>query len=944
MGESRKDIPAANEQVALADLLPATDRNDHGVLSTGRILLDPQPAELNRDSLPRITGYKTLERLGRGGMGVVFKARHLELDRVVAIKMLLAGTHADREDLSRFRLEAEAVARLQHPHVVQIFEIGEQDGQPYYAMEFVDGGHLGSHTSGIPQPATKCARVIKVLAHTLHYAHQRGVVHRDLKPANILLTQDGEPKITDFGLAKRLEAKGMTESGILIGTPSYMAPEQAAGGKRPVGPTADVYSLGAVLYELLTGRPPFRAETSWDTVAQVLADEPVAPSRLQPKVPRDLETICLKCLQKNPEKRYSSAELLAADLSRYLEGEPILARPVGWLERSAKWVRKRPAVAGLLAAVVVVAVAGFAGMYWKMRAEQLARHDADVAQQAATEQRLIAEQALAKAEIETASALAISDFLRNDLLEQASPESQPDRELKLETILDRASENIAGQFDRQPLVEAALRQTIGATYVKLGKFAKGELHLKRAYELRSRELGDDNSETLMSLCDLATVIKYLGRYAEAEPIFLSADSTLRRVLGGEHPQTLMNANNLAELYRAQGRLEEAKWLFIENLRAEQKVLGNEHPSTLITMNNLAEAYTSLGQTKESFDLCSKVLETRLRLLGEEHPHTLSSMNNMAGLQKAMGKLDEAEALYLRTLEIRRRVMGEEHPATMNNINNLASFYSDRERHADAEPLYAKTLEMRRKVLGESHPDTLISQNNLAWCYESLGRMNDAEQLYKQTLETCREKSLPLKFVCINNLAELYRKNKRFAEAEPLYQEGLESLRRSRGDENPTTLRFMNNIGLFYSDSGRHEEAEKLLERVLELRGRRIGPEHPDTLVTMNHLATAHKDQQHYDEAERLYKQALEMRRRVLGRTNRSTATTLNNLVYLYNLQQRYADSEQLLLELWQDYQQPEFETSDSDKSRRKDCAQRLASLYTAWGKTDEAKSWQEKLP
>jgi serine/threonine protein kinase len=271
----------------------------------------------------RVADYELLEELGRGGMGVVYKARQTKLHRVVALKMILAGEHAAEADLARFQTEAEAVARLQHPHIVQIYEVGAHDGQPFLSLEFCPGGSLEKKLRENPLPAREAATLVERLARGMAAAHQQGVIHRDLKPANVLLAADGTPKITDFGLARKLDEAGQTASGAIVGTPSYMAPEQAAGTGKGVGPAADVYALGAVLYELLTGRPPFKGPTTLDTVRQVLTDEPVPPGRLQPKTPRDLETICLKCLHKEPTKRYASA----ADLGGFRAGQPVRARP-----------------------------------------------------------------------------------------------------------------------------------------------------------------------------------------------------------------------------------------------------------------------------------------------------------------------------------------------------------------------------------------------------------------------------------------------------------------------------------------------------------------------------------------------------------------------------------------------------------------------------------------
>jgi formylglycine-generating enzyme required for sulfatase activity len=306
--------------------------------------------------LPKVPGHEILGVLGRGGMGIVYRARQVALDRLVALKMILQADHAGTEERDRFRTEAEAVARLQHPNIVQIHEVGEHAGLPYYSLEYCAGGSLAQKLDGTPLPPSQAAQLVQTLAHAMHAAHTQHIVHRDLKPANVLLTQDGTAKVADFGLARRLDRRGATRTGAVMGTPSYIAPEQAQ-GKKGVGPATDVYALGAILYELLTGRPPFKSATDLDTMLQVISQEPVSVRRLQPKVPRDLETICHQCLHKDPKKRYASAAALAEDLRRFAAGEPVAARPLGGVARAVKWARRRPAAAALIA-LSVLALAG----------------------------------------------------------------------------------------------------------------------------------------------------------------------------------------------------------------------------------------------------------------------------------------------------------------------------------------------------------------------------------------------------------------------------------------------------------------------------------------------------------------------------------------------------------------------------------------------------------
>jgi serine/threonine-protein kinase len=334
------------------------------------------PGAWQETALPRIPGYEVEAVLGRGGMGIVFRARHLRLNRPVALKMMLAGTYAGRREQERFQREAETVAGLHHQNIVQIYDVGDIEGQPYFTMEVVDGGSLPHRLAGTPQPARQAAELVATLAGAVHAAHECGIIHRDLKPANVLLTADGTPKISDFGLARRLEAdNSLSISGARVGTPSYMAPEQAAGQSGFVGRPTDVYALGAILYEMLTGRPPFRAESTSETERQVIAEDPVPPSRLNARVPRDLETICLKCLHKDPHCRYATAAALADDVQRYLHGEPISARRPGIVERVGKWVRRHPTAAALIGSTVLFTSVLIGGGLW-LAVQQAHRREA----------------------------------------------------------------------------------------------------------------------------------------------------------------------------------------------------------------------------------------------------------------------------------------------------------------------------------------------------------------------------------------------------------------------------------------------------------------------------------------------------------------------------------------------------------------------------------------
>ena len=539
----------------------------------------------------RLGKYEILAELGRGGMGVVYQARQADLDRIVAVKMLLSGPHAQAHDLEYFRREAEAVARLQHPHIVQVFDVGEHEGQPYFSLEYLPGGSLNKQLAGTPQPPQSAAALIVTLARALHHAHERGVVHRDLKPGNILLTTDGTPKITDFGLAKRLDNQSHTVTGAVLGTPSYMAPEQAAGDSRRIGAAADIYGLGAILYELLTGRPPFKGETPWDTVAQVLTDEPVPPARLQPKVPRDLETICLKCLQKDIGRRYHTAAELADDLDRFRRGEPIEARPVRLAERLSKWARRRPAVAALAVACIAVILIGLVSTTSLWMIAECRRVTADE-----TAKR-------ARQEIRHTLIAAAEDpsFLRDG--------AQPARNLLLRRTLQYFREFAAQRKDDEELAAdvADAYQRAGHALSVLGDSSAAlEEFLQAAaiYEqLAKRKLHDRalQNEWAGVLQSTSLMQMKIGEYAAAEESLQHSLDKYESLQRGDFDDPHLH-KSLAIVKRQRGMLQYQQGKFaeaLETLQAAQQEFERLHtdPFKADVAKDLADCLTGIGHAQ-----------------------------------------------------------------------------------------------------------------------------------------------------------------------------------------------------------------------------------------------------------------------------------------------------------------------------------------------------------
>ncbi len=540
---------------------------------------------------PKVAGYQILGELGRGGMGVVYKARQRGLHRLVALKMILAGAHAGELQLARFGIEAEAVARLQHPNIVQIHEVGQQEGLPYFSLEFVDGGPLDKKIAGKPQPHREAAQLIETLARAMHFAHKQGIIHRDLKPANILMTKDGVPKITDFGLAKRLEESesSQTKSGTIMGTPNYMAPEQARGEVRMVGPLSDLYSLGAMLYELLTGRPPFQGANVMDTVLQVTRNEPVPPARLQPSTPRDLETICLKCLQKIPSKRYADCFELAEDLRRYLAGEPIMARPVSNAERLWRWCQRNPTLAGAAATILLLLLVVSVGSTWAAftihAKKELAEQNEQKAlanEKFANEQKAIAEEKEQEAQKSKQVAQQQADLAVNTLgllinKVQAQLGNQPGvRQLRHDLLqtamngLKQVTGAAAGKMHRN-MGDAYFR--MGGIALEFGNSADAYKYWQQYYDLAQSALKDNPNNERPKL-EMAWACEFLG------------DMSARR---GDYRKALTYYHSALEL-----RKELFAVPYAERMRRNAKLPQEDRITPRVSLLRLSEAYARIG--------------------------------------------------------------------------------------------------------------------------------------------------------------------------------------------------------------------------------------------------------------------------------------------------------------------------------------------------------------
>ncbi len=582
-------------------------------------------------------GYDVVEELGRGGMGVVYRAQQPSLNRAVALKVIRSGGFATDAERRRFRNEAEAVAQLDHPHIVPIFEVGDVRGHHYFSMKLVEGAGLDRRLDAFRGDPRAVARLVATVAEAVHHAHERGILHRDLKPANILVDGRGDPHVTDFGLARRLDAAlDLTHSGAIVGTPSYMSPEQAAGARDGFTTATDVYGLGAILYALLTGRAPHAGTSLAETLDLVREVPPEPPSRVNADVPRDLEVICLKCLEKDPHRRYAGAQALADDLNRWLAGLPIEARPVGPMTRAAMWCRRHPLPAGLAALLVLSGLVGSAAVVWKWRQAVAARTRAGM----------------------------IADFLADRVLAEASTEVNPlGASVTAIDLLDRASGRIGGDFQGQPDVEASIRETVGRSYLSLGAYARAEPHLKAAIDLDASVHGPDAPATLRASNAMAVLLDESGRADAAEALLRKVLDASRRALGPDDPIALDAADRLGALLRKAGKLDEAEPLLRRALEGRRRVLPADHPDTLRTVRNLSLLALDRRRFPEAEALADEYERGIRCARGPKHPDNVTALSNRGLILRLQGKPAEAEPFYRRAAEESSRILGPDHPTT-----------------------------------------------------------------------------------------------------------------------------------------------------------------------------------------------------------------------------------------------------------------------------------------
>jgi eukaryotic-like serine/threonine-protein kinase len=820
----------------------------------------------------RVGAYRIIREIGRGGMAVVYLGERDDQNyrKQVAIKMVKPGIDSE-QILDRFRNERQTLAALDHSNIVKLLDgASSEDGSPYLVMEYVDGLPIDQYCDMNKLPIDERLRLFREVCSAVQYAHENLVIHRDLKPGNILIAKGGVPRLLDFGIAKLLNPECfqtplVTRTDWRPMTPEYASPEQIRG--QAITTATDVYSLGVLLFELLTGHRPYRSaghsllemerlvcetdpekpstviyrkeeKTSGDgdprssvTAESVSHQRGLQPAELQRRLRGDLDTIVMKAIEKDSSRRYATASELSADIGRYLSHEPVLARHASAAYRARKYVRRHP-VGVSIAAGLVLLLAGFAGtQFFQLRRITRERDRAN----------------------------RVTEFMEG-MFKVSNPSEARGNTITAREILEKASKDIDTGLAQDPELQAQMMYVMGDVYRGLGLFPRAQVLYQRSTDIRRRILGPENADTLRSMDGLAWILNQEGHASEAERLQRETVSTRRRVFGPENPETLRSISMLAWTLDREGRYTEAEKLDREVIDARRRTIRTDNRETLATMANLAATLGHEGRYPEAEKLKRDTLEISRRVLGPEDPNTLLAMNNLAVTFHQEGRYPEAVSLYREALAIERHILGPEHPDTLRTIQNLASNIEEEGQYHEAEKLEQQVLGIKQRVLGPEHKDTLWAMNELALTLRKESHYSEAEKLQRQTLEIQRRvlgPEHPDALSTMGNLATTLRGESRYPEAEKLARQTLETDRRVLGPEHPKTLWISDELAQTLMREGRFDEAETLARETLEIQHRVLGLEHPDAAGTAYDLACILAQSGQNDEALLLLREAID---------------------------------------------------------------------------------------
>jgi eukaryotic-like serine/threonine-protein kinase len=723
------------------------DREDPQTAAAGHTLNIDWSSEIERSIGP----YRLVRLLGEGGMGEVWLAEQSEpIHRAVALKLIKAGMDT-KTVVARFESERQALALMDHPNIARVFDGGSTtEGRPYFVMEFVPGIAINRYCDKHELTLQERLKLFMDVCDGVQHAHQKAIIHRDLKPSNILVHERDDkpnPKIIDFGLAKAIatataerapEQTMLTQVGAVVGTPEYMSPEQIDFTEGGVDTRTDVYSLGVILYVLLTGVLPFESESlhgsspqeivqklrevdpprpstrirSLGDISKTLAEQrKIEPRAFASRLSGELDWITMKALEKERSRRYGSAAEFSADIQRYLSDEPVLAGPPSATYRARKFVlRHRFGMAlGLIMLVFLIVF----GATVAIQARRIAR-ERD------------------RANREAASSKRVSDFMRN-MFRVSDPSEAKGNSVTAREILDKASKEIETGLANDPEVQARLMYTMGQTYENLGLVAQAVPLNQRSLEIRRRVFGPRDPDTLVSLNATGIDAYYQGHYDEAEKIFAELLQVRREVSGSENRDTLGTMGNLSAAYQVQGRYAEAEPLQRELLETRRRIFGPEHDDTVESMLLLANTLNSEHKLADAEKLLRDAYEIQRRKLGPDHPDTLMAMGNLAATLKDEKRYDESNAMYREELPIERKVLGEEHFLTLSTRADLAENQMGQGDYAGAEKSLREVVALNRKTLGEAHPATIDHTDDLGIALAHEHRNKEAEQVLNEAL-------------------------------------------------------------------------------------------------------------------------------------------------------------------------------------------------------------------
>ncbi len=856
------------------------------------------------DALP---GYRMVREIHRGGQGVVYEAVQESTQRTVAIKVMREGPFAGANERSRFEREVQILARLRHPNIVTIHDSGLHGTSAYFVMDYIPGAQLDRYVAKHQPTLSERLALFAKICDAVNAAHLRGVIHRDLKPGNVRIDADGEPHVLDFGLAKQSlidddRDATLTVTGQFVGSLPWASPEQAEGRVNEIDLRTDVYALGVVLYQLLTGTFPYKISSSLrETTESIVNAEPLNPRLHNRELSDDASTIVLKCLRKERELRYQSAGELARDIRRYLSGDAIEAKRDSMVYVMRKQLSRHRVTAGVLGIFVAVVLAGLATSltYWRRAADQ--RDRAREAEQLA-DQRL-ADVTLARdaegrardqAEQSAETARQVSDFLRS-ILTSIDPALALGRDTTiLEEVLAAAVGRVERELEDEPEVQAAVREAIGSAYSSLGQYDQAVPHLRSAVELRRANSTHEPIGIITALNSLAITLKAQGVYNEGEALYREALAIARALPPEDNLLRAELLNNLGQLLHRVGRPDEAQSLYDEGLPLTEDGGVEARLMRAFLSNNLALVLQDARDFESAERLFQESISIRTEFYGGPHPELATCLDNLGMLYLTTGRMEQAEEPLLQALKHRRDTLPPGHPKLAFSYNNLANYYHDRRRYDEAEEYYRGALEVLRQQFGEEHPHIAATINNLAFLFRDQGKLATAEPLFRQALDMRRRllgEQHPAVAQGLNNLAGLLIARGELEAAEPMSLEAMRRYREIWGEANPRTATAMTTRAKLLRMSDRHDEAESLYREAADIRRQSLGPQHPRTLGTLIELAHVLCDKGDLVGGEALYGQVQQIIDESLPPEHLLRASVQAGLGRALIAQRRFAEAE-----------------------------------------------------